>query len=134
MFDLAQDLRTGDLMFGPSRDLLAAVDDRVIKQRIRARLVIPRGTWLYDDDSTLGSMLYVTTSYLPERALREIPALARDALSFMPDIRVTDVAVRQNVDDATKIEIQISYQPITINDRGETVTAANEAVFNLPVA
>lgn len=92
MYDLAVS-ENGDLMFQANRDLLGVSGAALIEQRIRTRLKIPRGSWTYDDDKSLGSRLHIVLNHDVERAMTEIPVFVREALDEMEDITILDVSL-----------------------------------------
>ena len=57
-FDLAIS-EHGDLVMSGSRDLAGISGSDQTGQRVQIRLRLHRGTWFYDEDGTLGSLLYM---------------------------------------------------------------------------
>lgn len=121
MWDLAVDGETGDLIFGPSRDLLGAAGSNLTDQRILVRCKIPRGSFTFDADGTLGSRLYKISSTSLDRKIKEAGALIREAVEPMDDIQVSEVNV--DVDENNRIRANVKYAPIVANDESEDVIA-----------
>lgn len=110
MFDLAIDLESCDLMFGPHTDLLGASGDVVTRQRILARCKIPRGSWVYDETGTLGSRLYQISGHPTGQQLSQSPSLVQEALEPMQDIRVGQIVPKVTQDN--HLAVFVGYQPI----------------------
>ena len=87
----------GDLVFSATRDLQGIAGIGQVNQRIRTRLKIPRGSWIYDDDGTLGSQLYNLTITNPLEAQARAEAYVREALRPAEDISVDHVELEQDV-------------------------------------
>jgi hypothetical protein len=84
---------TNDLLFGSNRDLLGVDGYAIYEQRIRTRLKIRRGSWVFDTDKTLGSRLDLLYGRISEQAVGEINTFVNEALDDMEDIAVTNVQV-----------------------------------------
>lgn len=117
MWDLAIDGETGDLIFSPHLDLLGAAGPNLTQQRILTRCKIPRGTFTYDVDGTLGSRLHTISSSATSRQVREAPALVEEALEPMTDIRVNDVDV--SVDENNRLVVSVKYSNVVGSDETE---------------
>lgn len=89
-FDLALS-ENGDLIFSAIRDLQGIASIGQVNQRIRTRLKIPLGTWIYDEDGTLGSQLFTLSNMNPNEAQTRTEAYVREALRPMDDIDVDHV-------------------------------------------
>lgn len=120
-YDLALDAN-GDLVISGHRDLSGISGTHLTEQRMRIRLQIPRGTWLYDADKTLGSLLHRSIGGHPSQAY-SLPSVAREALRPMDDIQVGDVEVvteekvaGEIVDKRHKPGLRIYYQPMREGD------------------
>jgi phage gp46-like protein len=109
-WDLAFNAEIGDLLFSPSLDLLGATGDGLTTQRIYVRCKIPRGTWQYDEDGTLGSRITSVSRSVAAQQVQDLPNLVREALEPMDDIHVDDVQVQ--VDDENRLIVSVSYTPI----------------------
>src|SRR4051794_13029946 len=81
----------GDLVFSAIRDLQGIAGIGQINQRVRMRLKIPLGSWIYDDDGTLGSNLYTLSGVNPVEAQSRAEAYVREALRPMTEISVDSV-------------------------------------------
>jgi hypothetical protein len=114
VWDLALDGATGDFIFGPNHDLLGSSGNELTEQRILVRTKIPRGSFTYDADGTLGSQLHAIMSYPSARQLNEAPAIVQQALNEMDDIQITSVDVEE--DAKRRLIISVSYSPVPAND------------------
>jgi hypothetical protein len=116
-YDLAQDLATGDLVWDSKRDLAGADGFGLIQQRIHRRLMVERGEYLYDTTGTLGSRLRSLLTMGVPLASGGIEQIIRDALSPMPDVRVTNIEIYTYGDGSgmvtspTNILAVITYEP-----------------------
>lgn len=110
MWDLALDLESCDLIFGPHTDLLNAAGDVVTRQRMLVRCKVPRGTWVYDEDGTLGSRLYQISGRPSGQQINQAPTLVEEALEPMDDIHVG--LVRAGVTDDNRLLLAVNYQPL----------------------
>lgn len=106
MYDLALS-EHGDLFVAANRDLAGISGVDLIEQRIRTRLKVHRGSWVYDTEETFGSYLYRTINLPPEEAEARAEDYVREALQPMEDIAVVDVEVITTDRDATAI---VHYQ------------------------
>lgn len=99
MYDLAIS-EYGDLIMGANHDLAGISGSDLIDQRIRMRLMIRRGSWVFDDDGTLGSNLFRVIGMSPADASSSVLPLVREALRGMEDeISITDIQIAyQNSD------------------------------------
>lgn len=89
-FDLALD-KNNDLLLGPNSDLLGVSGLDLIEQRIRIRLKIERGSWIYDEAGTLGSKISSVLGRSSDQAMSELNAYVHQALEAMDDISVSSV-------------------------------------------
>jgi hypothetical protein len=108
MFDLKID-QNGDLAFAGNLDLMGAVGDQVSEQRVIVRLKIPKGTWIYDIEGTLGSQLREiirnARSYTADRARTYV----MDALSPASDISVAEVQIIPN-ERGSNVDVVVSFR------------------------
>lgn len=118
-WDLALDGESGDILFGPTHDLLGATGDGLTKQRILLRCRIPRGTWQYDETGTLGSSLTTISSAPSAAQVAQAPALVREALEPMDDISVGDVQV--STDDQNRLIVMLNYTTVADPDEENAV-------------
>src|SRR4051812_24218817 len=119
MWDLALDPTTGDLLFGPTHDLLGTSGTKLTEQRIMTRCKIPRGTYTYDEAGTLGSRLYSISGSPIARQAREAPALVQEALEPMSDVNITAIDVGVTEDD--RVFLIVNYTPVVRADEGDVV-------------
>lgn len=108
MYDLALS-EHGDLVIAGNRDLAGISGIDLIEQRIRTRLKVYRGSWVYDEDQTFGSNLFQAVSLPPDQVEERINGYVREALQPMDDISVVDVGVVTTSHDAT---VFVSYQVV----------------------
>ena len=110
----------GDLVIAGNRDLAGVSGTDLIDQRIRLRLRLRRGAWVYDDAKTLGSELFHLSGQKPEDVQAMTGAYVRDALRSMSDeITIEDVIIRggpEGDDSFKEAEIVVVY---TIADDAE---------------
>lgn len=107
-WDLALDRDSGDLMFGPASDLLGCTGEILTNQRILVRSRIPRGSFIYDKDNTLGSRLFSISGASKKRQLAELPPLLREALEPMDDISIQSIDAQPLADG--RVEATVRYQ------------------------
>jgi hypothetical protein len=88
MWDLATDPDTGDFLFGPTFDLIAATGPQLVEQRILSRCKIPRGTFTYDDDGNLGSRLHLISRTRSEQQLAQAIPFIQEALDGMEGVSI----------------------------------------------
>lgn len=119
-WDLALDADSGDVIFGPSRDLLGTTGSGLVEQRIIVRCKIRRGSFVYDENNTLGSRLHEITRFDSGRQLREAPALVQEALEPMGDIRV--LGVDAEITEDNRLSLGVRFQPIVGTDEGSIPT------------
>lgn len=94
-YDFALDLETGDWLFGGSRDLGGVTGTELDEQRINIRCKIPRGSFTYDEDGTLGSNLYAISRNPTAQQVSEARGLITQALEPMTnEIAIDDIQLR----------------------------------------
>ena len=130
-FDLAIS-SLGDLIISGYRDLMGKSGQALIEQRMIIRLKIPRGSWVYDDDGSLGSQLYTLTSMTPTQAQAVAPAMVREALREMTEISVDDVRISFDVRSMTII---VYYHIVQTEGAGVQVgfEQVQELSFTIPL-
>lgn len=117
-FDLQLDLSTGDLVWNSIRDLAGVEAENLIQQRIHTRLVIVRGSFIYDRTGTLGSRLTTMLASGVPQTDSSLKMLIQEALQPMDDINITDIEVFTYNDgsgvvtDPTVIAASISYDVV----------------------
>src|SRR5215831_7743811 len=107
----------GDLVVAGNRDLAGISGTDLIEQRIRMRLRIQRGSWIYDPTDTLGSNLNDVIGMDHNRAQTAADAFIREALVRMTEIVVDGVTLVFGDKDITCI---VHYQIVS---EGETEEA-----------
>jgi len=100
-----------DVIVNASRDLAGISGDALINQRIKTRLKIERGSWLLDDNGTLGSMIFAYFGDPMERFEDRLPDVVRQALENMTEIQIDNIDVSQNGSWQVLVEIAWSYLP-----------------------
>lgn len=93
----------GDLIFGANRDLAGISGIDLIEQRIKLRLKIHRGSWVYDTDGTLGSNLQRVIGMSPGDAHSAVGAFVREALRPMADEISIDEVFHEHEDKLGKL-------------------------------
>jgi hypothetical protein len=106
---LAIDGPTGDFIFDPTRDILAVSGLALARQTIITRLKIPRASFVYDEDGTLGSRLNEMQRATTPAALKSVPDMVHEALADMPGIALKDVQAYISDDDKNAIVVRIIY-------------------------
>jgi hypothetical protein len=107
-YDFALDANTGDFVFGPNRDILGATGPQLDMQRISIRCKIPKGTFTYDEDGILGSLLYLIPRNPSPARQEEAKAYVREALEDADGITVDNVELRVEEDGALSIDVQFT--------------------------
>ncbi len=132
MIDLALS-EHNDLIFAANQDLQPVSGIALIDQRIRLRLKIPRGTWVYDTGKTLGSNLHKTLGQKRSRAEAQMMSYVRQALDEMQDITVENVQFEWA---ERSVEIKIGYIVAmeTVEIEGESPVPTELEEFTMTVA
>lgn len=108
-WDIALDAETGDWLFGPTRDLIGVTGPELDKQRIMVRTKIPRGSFIYDDDGTLGSFLYLIPRGSTESDISDARSYVHEALASMEGISITDIEVGYG-ETSGQLEIHVKFE------------------------
>lgn len=117
----------GDLIVTGHHDLAGKSGTDLIEQRMMIRLKLMRGSWIYDDDKTLGSDLHNLTGVPLDKAAATIPAYAREALRAIDDISIQDIQVTISGHNAILV---VFYRVSDVN----ADTAPQQFQMMLPVA
>lgn len=116
-WDLALDSLTGDLVFGPTLDLLGVSGPELDVQRIIVRTKIPRGSFVYDEDKTLGSNLHLV-SRNPNR-VEEARSYIMEALAEADGISVDEVLI--SLDDFGQMVADVKFtSTVSLDDDDST--------------
>lgn len=107
-FDLALDPNTGDFMFGPTHDLAGITGEKLASQRMTIRAKIPRGSFIYDQDGTLGSFLYLISRNPSSSQLRDARSSLQEALADMDGVEINDINV--NTDESGKLVATVKFE------------------------
>jgi hypothetical protein len=102
---------TGDWAFSSHGDFLGVSGDEFDRQRIWVRAKIPRGTFTYDTEGTLGSELYRITRNPTQRQLEAAISAMFTALEGISGISVNDVQGEIDV-PAQKISLNVLYTKV----------------------
>ena len=100
-----------DLIMGANMDYSPIFDTALIEQRIRLRLKMTRGEWIYDEAKTLGSDLRRVMHGDFEKAQSAISALVHQALRPMTDISLATVEVKADENNERNLFIIVNYSP-----------------------
>jgi hypothetical protein len=124
MYDLAFSEHS-DLIVSASGDAAGISGIDLIEQRMRFRLMLRRGTWLYDEAKTMGSNLHLVIGMSPEDAENAIGPLVREALRPMDEIVVDDVQIVTADPDApvTSITLVVLY---SLNESAGDIAAGSQ--------
>jgi len=119
----------GDLIISGHGDLLGRSGQDLLEQRMKTRLMIQRGGWIYDADKSLGSNLFRVINMPPSSASQAAIAFVREALRGMDEIIVENVDV---LTEGSSITLVIHYR---VQDRqGSVLTAVEQTLaISLPV-
>jgi hypothetical protein len=123
-----------DLIFAANGDLQGVVGPEHVEQRIRLRIKMVRGSWVYDLNGDLGSNVHGSLGKMYERAATEIPMFVRQALETMEDVVIQDVQLSQPGEGIA--EIMVAYQ--IVEPPGEVIeetqeSEVNELAMQLPI-
>jgi hypothetical protein len=130
-FDLAFS-ENGDLIVAAHRDLAGTSGTALIEQRMKIRLRMQRGRWIYDFTQTLGSQLHTLSGLPSASATRYVDAYVREALRDMEEISVDEVQVIPTDHDLT-VNV-IYHQELTADDSAiPTDTDLQSLSFTIPV-
>ena len=109
------DLHTGDWIFTGNRDYAGVTGTALIAQRIHTRLVIERGSFIYDRTGELGSHLRSLLSMPVPKGKVLAEGIIREALEPMRDIIVSEIVLQDVTDDPdippTSIKAIIFWAP-----------------------
>jgi phage gp46-like protein len=118
----------GDLVFAANRDLAGVSGIDLIEQRMKTRLKIPRGTWLYDQREDFGSSLHTISNMRPDFIATAAKGYALEALRPMTEIDVSDVQIDQS---KREITLTVFY---TVNDDDDEEPETQMLEASLPVS
>jgi hypothetical protein len=104
----------GDLILTAHRDIAGITGVALIEQRMKLRLRLNRGSWIYDATQTLGSQLYTLVGSPSGDAVSYVDAHVREALRDMEEISVEEVQVAQTEKDITLLVVY--HQELTDDD------------------
>ena len=111
MYDLFINRKTGDWLFNSVGDIMGVTGVEFDRQRIFVRAVIPRGTFTYDKDKTLGSTLYQIPRNPPARQVEAARSGLYTALEGIDGINID--GIEGVVDEAArKISLEVSFSQV----------------------
>lgn len=111
-FDLAIS-ENGDLVIGGARDLQGVSGQNLIEQRMRVRLRVPRGGWIYDTVGRFGSNLLLLLNESPELVEERAGIIVQEALRGMDEITIDDVEA-QLLDN--ELLLTVGYRLVETNE------------------
>jgi hypothetical protein len=109
--DLAID-NNGDLVFSGARDLMIVTGQEQVEQRIRQRLLLPRGASTNDPGEIVGSDIHKSLRRVTkanQRALNDLSFRVQEALAPMEEIQVIGVEMEFSADER-QLNIHVLYQ------------------------
>jgi len=121
----------GDLIMSSNRDLAGVSGADLIEQRIKIRLRMHRGSWFYDLNDTLGSMLYQIIGNHPESSL-QVDSRVREALQPMDEISIEEINWRYD-EDGKSLIILLTYDIATEGEELSTALGEQETQITIPL-
>ncbi len=116
-----------DLLFKPNRDWQTVAGHRLLSQRIFIRLKVHRGSWVFDEDGSLGSHLDLALQANQINAIDEIPLFVSEALEPMnEEIDINDIRVEASETDSRALNLVIEYRPILSSGLADVPILENE--------
>jgi len=125
---------TDDLVISSHKDLLGVSGLDLVEQRIRLRLKIVRGSWIYDETGALGSRVASVIGKSSDQAMSELTAYVHEALALMEDIVISNVTL-EAVDKDRSIKLTVKYLTEADNAAipfSSADTQVREAVITFP--
>jgi len=107
-FDIAIDKETGDWLFGPTLDLIGVTGPELDVQRINIRSRIPRGSFTYDENGSLGSFLHLISRNPSPKQLSDARAYMVEALQDMDGISV--IQIDTSSDEIGQLLIDVKFE------------------------
>lgn len=117
-YDFAIDPSTGDFLFGPTRDVIGVTGPELDSQRISVRCKIPRGTFQYDEDGTLGSFLHLVSRNPTPSQLNDARGYVAEALEDADGIAIGSIDVSSDISGQVSIDVRFT-QTESLDDDGE---------------
>lgn len=133
-WDFILDRKTGDWVFDGNTDSMGVDGDELIRQRIFIRMKIPRGTFIYDTNKTLGSRAYQALRFSSERNIRDLPSIVFEALEEMTDISISNVDVTAD-EETQSARVTVHYKNIVLPGEAALPDAISEraSIFAIPL-
>src|SRR5262245_49402333 len=100
-----------DLIFSANRDLAMVFGTDLIEQRIRLRLKIIRGQWIYDETKTLGSELRQILHEARQKDGAKVEALVRAALVPIKDVHIGAIDIFQG-ESERELMVRVNYSTV----------------------
>ena len=109
-WDFRLDNSTGDLVFSPSRDIAGVDSVGLLRQRVSIRCKIPRGTYMYDEDDSLGSELHLVPRSPSLAQVEDAKAAVATALEPMSsEINVTSVLAEKTENNQLQVTVAFTH-------------------------
>jgi len=108
-WDIALD-NNFDWVLSANRDMAHVSGVNLLQQRIRTRLSVVRGQWVYDRSGTFGSRLKTLTQRTTELAEAEAHALVREALEDMDDVDILKIGI-EGVEATGQLKVTVEFKP-----------------------
>lgn len=121
----------GDIVMTGHRDIGGKSGIDLIEQRMLLRLRITRGSWVFDDNDTLGSNLSHLSGLAPEKAAAIAPAYVQEALRTMDEIIVEDIHITTT---PQSIGLMISYHISEVDVDAGTAEQTRQLEISLPLS
>lgn len=116
-------LDTGDISFNANGDIGGITGTDLLEQRMKLRLRLHRGSWLYDTDETLGSLLYRLIGMSSSDAQAVAAAYVREALRPIDEISVDNAEVSV---DSHMLTIIVDYHTVISSGSIDEVTRTQD--------
>jgi hypothetical protein len=133
LWDIRYDSKVKDWVFDARRDLSESGGMQVVYQRVMTRLIIRRGSFIYDEDGDLGSRLMDLVSTSKRDVLRDLEIMVQEALAPMDDVTVTNVrATESRVEGKVQVFLDIVVKPSTFSTESVDTTRPGTLSFLFP--
>jgi phage gp46-like protein len=120
-YDFALDPVTGDFLFGPTRDIIGVTGPELDEQRISIRCKIPRGTFTYDEEGTLGSFLHLISRNPSRQQMDDARGYVAEALEDMDGISIDTIDVETTESGVLNIGVKFVQTSSLDEDEEEDV-------------
>jgi hypothetical protein len=110
-YDFSLHPLTGDWLWSANRDIQGVSGPDQVAQRIHTRLKVKQGSWIYDQDKTLGSLLGSMLTAPRTRVVNELSLIIEHALEPMRDVEITNIEMEDLAEEDTKVRVHIFFRP-----------------------